>query len=468
MQNKFIYLSIAAALTMPQLLKAQNVGIGTATPAATLDVNGNVKISGGTPGAGKVLTSDANGVATWSAAGVVQPNTFVLSDNVADANLLINGYTNIASTVFQSKTASSSASNANNWNKSSSFISERADAKVIAGNGNEFIVFGGYDKVSSRSDGGIYNPMSDTWKVIPDMNDGLDRSLATVAWTGSKLIVWGGGDGTTFTNTGKIYDPTTGLWTSMNTAGAPTARWSNGGGYDATTNELIIWGGDAGGLPLANGAKYNLGNNTWTTISSTGAPAARTGFAFGVNDGKLFMFGGRIQSSGVFSNESFHYNIASNTWVTLPATALAGRWNIKAAYTGSGYIIFGGNNATTSFADGAIFNTASNIWSPMTTSGGLTLGFNVAYGGGYYINGNGKYDLSTQTWNALPATVRFVNGMAANAVCLFYFGGKVSGTGGAGNATNQMLDDGLRYFWAQQTVTTHSTNPMALYLYKKN
>jgi hypothetical protein len=43
-----------------------NVGIGTTTPAATLDVNGQVKISGGSPGDGKVLVSDANGIASWS------------------------------------------------------------------------------------------------------------------------------------------------------------------------------------------------------------------------------------------------------------------------------------------------------------------------------------------------------------------------------------------------------------------
>jgi ribosomal protein S6E (S10) len=42
-----------------------NVGIGTATPGAKLEVAGQVKITGGTPGAGKVLTSDAAGLATW-------------------------------------------------------------------------------------------------------------------------------------------------------------------------------------------------------------------------------------------------------------------------------------------------------------------------------------------------------------------------------------------------------------------
>ncbi len=43
-----------------------NVGIGTTTPGAKLEVAGQIKITGGTPGAGKVLTSDATGLATWT------------------------------------------------------------------------------------------------------------------------------------------------------------------------------------------------------------------------------------------------------------------------------------------------------------------------------------------------------------------------------------------------------------------
>lgn len=41
------------------------VGIGTSDPKTKLDINGQIKISGGTPAAGQVLTSDANGLATW-------------------------------------------------------------------------------------------------------------------------------------------------------------------------------------------------------------------------------------------------------------------------------------------------------------------------------------------------------------------------------------------------------------------
>lgn len=65
------------------VLQNGNFGIGTTTPAAKLEVAGTVKITGGTPGVGKVLTSDATGLASWvtPAAGNVGTVTSVTSAN---------------------------------------------------------------------------------------------------------------------------------------------------------------------------------------------------------------------------------------------------------------------------------------------------------------------------------------------------------------------------------------------------
>jgi hypothetical protein len=52
-----------------------NVGIGTTSPGAKLEVNGNVRINDGTQAAGSVLTSDQNGFASWQPpASVVFPD----------------------------------------------------------------------------------------------------------------------------------------------------------------------------------------------------------------------------------------------------------------------------------------------------------------------------------------------------------------------------------------------------------
>src|SRR3989344_5766800 len=60
-----IFTSNAARITIKS---GGDVGIGTANPGAKLEVNGQVKITGGTPGSGKVLTSDAAGLGSWQTA----------------------------------------------------------------------------------------------------------------------------------------------------------------------------------------------------------------------------------------------------------------------------------------------------------------------------------------------------------------------------------------------------------------
>ena len=61
-------LRIRVAATTKLIVKNDGkVGVATVSPTEALDIDGKIRIRGGVPGAGKVLTSDANGVATWAA-----------------------------------------------------------------------------------------------------------------------------------------------------------------------------------------------------------------------------------------------------------------------------------------------------------------------------------------------------------------------------------------------------------------
>ncbi|OGS32934.1 MAG: hypothetical protein A2218_10115 [Elusimicrobia bacterium RIFOXYA2_FULL_53_38] len=90
-----ITLSIGLADSMV-ILNNGNIGIGAAVPGAKLEVAGQIKITGGSPAAGKVLTSDAAGLAAWQDVPVATDN---LGNHIATTTLQMSnfGIVNVAS-----------------------------------------------------------------------------------------------------------------------------------------------------------------------------------------------------------------------------------------------------------------------------------------------------------------------------------------------------------------------------------
>jgi trimeric autotransporter adhesin len=90
------------------LIVSGNVGVGTAAPTAKLDVAGGLKataftLTGNGAAAGKVLTSDATGVASWqTAAGgggaaTLGANTFSATQTISNGNLVLPTTTSFSS-----------------------------------------------------------------------------------------------------------------------------------------------------------------------------------------------------------------------------------------------------------------------------------------------------------------------------------------------------------------------------------
>jgi N-acetylneuraminic acid mutarotase len=234
--------------------------------------------------------------------------------------------------------------------------------------GTELIIWGGgVTGLGPSITGGRFNPSTNTWTETSLVNAPSAREWHSAVWTGSEMIVWGGcldGSCGATLNSGARYNPATNTWTAISTAGAPSGRYTHSAVW--TGSEMIVWGGQ----PATNtGARYNPATNTWTAITLNGAPSARWAHT-GVWTGSEFLVWGGFNGSTAFG-EGGRYNPGANSWSPITLTsAPAGRWNFPSVWPGSELIVWGGIVNTTwpfvSTNTGGRYSPATNSWTSTT------------------------------------------------------------------------------------------------------
>jgi N-acetylneuraminic acid mutarotase len=180
----------------------------------------------------------------------------------------------------------------------------------------------------SPADGGRYNPSTDQWQPMTITNAPRGRRNFTSVWTGKEMVVWGGINGTgwpkDFLNEGGRYRPDENRWSSVTTNRAPSARSLAPAVW--TGSEMLVWGGysrdddavDAfGDAYLADGGKYDPVTDSWKTINSVGAPSARYSHSAVWTGKEMLIWGGL--GEGVFSygstlNDGRRYDPQTDTW----------------------------------------------------------------------------------------------------------------------------------------------------------
>ena len=101
----------------------------------------------------------------------------------------------------------------------------------------------------------------------------------------------------------------------MSSGGAPSPRRAAIAVW--TGSRVLVWGGTAGGAPVAGGGLYDDANDTWSAISAAGAPSPRTGVGWAWSGKKLLLFGGSLGGADMPCNEGYAYDPATNSWVAL-------------------------------------------------------------------------------------------------------------------------------------------------------
>lgn len=268
--------------------------------------------------------------------------------------------------------------------------------------GSEAIVWGGYTG-SVVQTGGRYSPSTNTWTATATGSAPSARTNHCAVWTGSEMLIWGGqnGSGSTIHGTGGRYNPSTNTWASISTVGAPAARTNPRAVW--TGSEMIVFGGNDTSSVLQSGGIYDPVTDTWETLTITGAPSARAKHWIAWTGSEMIVWGGDIGSSSD-TNTGGRYSRASDSWSPTAATTLAIRRdplaNAESSWTGSALIVWGGANAAgTRLRTGAFYNPQFNGWKEMTLTGAPTArrGHTVIWTGSQVIvwGGNDGSDVNT-------------------------------------------------------------------------
>jgi galactose oxidase-like protein len=238
--------------------------------------------------------------------------------------------------------------------------------------GSRMIVWGGWATFEPFQNGGIYDPESDAWAPLPTTGSATPRSHHFAAWIGSKMLVWGGDGGAGVLTSGELFDPAAGSWSPVSSLGAPSHRFSSQVAWCGS--RLFVWGGTVGGVaphvPLDDGALYDPATDTWSPVSSQGAPPSRFGGTAACAGDVAVVWGGFVGNAPITSGGLF--SPATNAWAPMSSTgAPTGRSEYSSASTGEKLFIWGGFDFARgeNVNDGAVYEVASDSWTPTARAG---------------------------------------------------------------------------------------------------
>lgn len=256
-----------------------------------------------------------------------------------------------------------------------------------------------------------------SWKPTSTTGAPDAREQHSAVWTGSKMIIWGGngGPGKLFLDTGGVYDPTNQSWTPVSTTGAPSARHSHQAVW--TGSKMIVWGGFGAGGAAAGGGLYDPATDTWTALPSMGEPTTRIRHSALWNGKTMLVFGGLSNNVAIKQGASF--DPVTSTWTNLPTAGQPqSRFNHSAIWTGDRMIIWGGQDYADWLWTGSSYNPTTNTWMGPTPGANVPEGRELhaavwtgaemlvwgGWNGGQYLNSGGTFDPATSTWKTTSTT----------------------------------------------------------------
>ncbi len=231
--------------------------------------------------------------------------------------------------------------------------------------GTKWIVWGGVNANASAylGNGAVFDPALNTWKPISTQGAPSARDEFQTIWVGDRMWLYGGYNGG-YLGDGFFYNPTTDQWSNFNTANGPVTRHR----YSAcwTGTEIIVFGGATAGAWVNTGARYNPATDTWRSMAPN---PQRSGFGdqcFAWTGTEMIIAGGHNTADGTVGiNKAARYNPVLDNWTPMPDIPFSFAMS-SSAWTGTEFLYgFGHGSSDMRYAR---YNPVSNTWSPILTA----------------------------------------------------------------------------------------------------
>ncbi len=161
------------------------------------------------------------------------------------------------------------------------------------------------------------------WTLLPADGAPAPRWGHAAVWTGASLCVWGGEADGVALGDGACWTPGDSAWRSMSAEGALSPRTNVGACW--TGRELVIFGGqDAEGDSLGDGAAWDPRSNRWRALSLAGAPRARSRahlVSLNTTGGpRVLVWGGSGDALALGAEDAARYDPEGDRWTSMDLT----------------------------------------------------------------------------------------------------------------------------------------------------
>jgi hypothetical protein len=318
------------------------------------------------------------------------------------------------------------------------------------------ILFGGVNSSATRlNELWKYTVGTNTWSQLsPTGGPPTARSEHTAVYdsVNATMLVYGGTTGSVSNELWK-YTISTNTWSQITFSGSITARRAHTAIYEGGSIQLMwIYAGYTTAA-VAEMWKYDVVANSFTQVTMTGAPSTRYahGSCYVASTRTMYTFGKYSAT-----NEFYSYNLGTNTWTTPSVSGAApdGRHGQGMEtnpdngqfYMFGGYVASGLSNGNIEFCDFWTYNPSNNSWTqigPLPRTLGLCIyapqqqtllcGYGYSDDSSRYIKDMWQYNTSSNQWSQSYASVA-VETRASTQACydsdldaVWCFGGDTSG-----------------------------------------